>query len=97
MATYDSRAYPGAKLRVPYYSLDTTFSHSEDGRAVTVAVPCGCLSITGRHVDTQSQSLHRSDPPQCAGEMTVSAEEAQVPDRLVGIAKALRMTVTVVH
>ena len=77
--------------------MDTTFSHSEDDRAVTVAVPCGCLSITERNVDTQSQSLDRSDPPQCAGEMTVCVGEAQVPDRLVGVAKALRMTVTVVH
>ena len=70
------------------------FTKSDDGNTVVVTVPCGCLSITERE---GRDSASTSPSPECAGEMTVSVSEEQVPEAFVGIAKALRMTVMVVH
>ncbi|KAI0739685.1 hypothetical protein C8Q80DRAFT_1274733 [Daedaleopsis nitida] len=71
-----------------------TFSASDDGRTVAVAVPCGCLSIPGRALD---DDLDSSSAPECAGEMSVSVAEVDVPGGFAGMAKAMRMTVTVTH
>ncbi|KAI0808243.1 hypothetical protein C8Q74DRAFT_123107 [Fomes fomentarius] len=87
-------------------NVGPTFTESDDGRTVTVAVPCGCQSIPGRALQADQAQANQaqegpaseaSPPPECAGEMAVSVTEEETPADFVGIAKALRMTVTVVH
>ncbi|OJT11648.1 hypothetical protein TRAPUB_11838 [Trametes pubescens] len=65
----------------------TEFSRDADGRTVTVSVPCCCVS-------TKSDA---ADVAECEGEMAVSVAEGPVTRDFLGIAKALRMTVIVVH
>ncbi|KAI0704423.1 hypothetical protein C8T65DRAFT_246961 [Cerioporus squamosus] len=70
------------------------FARSEDGSAVAIAVPCGCLSLQERSSPSGSADAS-SPPPECAGEMTVSITEKET-ERFPG-AKAHRIIVTVMH
>ena len=82
------------------------FAKSHDGQTISVAVPCGCMSVRGRASETpeggSSSSSLQQQPTgdaeqQCAGKMVVSVTQELVPEGFSGVAKAMRMTVMISH
>ncbi|KAI0357167.1 hypothetical protein OH77DRAFT_1519599 [Trametes cingulata] len=83
-----------------YVGLEgTQFSRSESGRfpTVTVTVPCCCLSLRARAGAGHARGSSGAEQEECAGEMAVSVREEPPTAQFVGIAKAVRTTVTVLH
>ncbi|EJF60902.1 hypothetical protein DICSQDRAFT_181129 [Dichomitus squalens LYAD-421 SS1] len=78
-------------------SESPTFYEIDGGKTITVAVPCGCMSLREGASSSTPNSSASNSRLECMGEMAVSVAEEIVPLGFAGTARGMRATVLVTH